>query len=118
VHFRQAAEEAEDGIRALLLQAVAAARSPLRLTEGKKVFEIRPGIHWNKGSALRWIQKPLGPACVLYVGDDTTDEDAFVEVSDAITVRVGVSAPTAARFVVEDPAEVWRFLKWLLDQRR
>src|SRR5438105_2891151 len=33
VHFRQAAEDAEDGIRALVLRAVAAAPSALRLTE-------------------------------------------------------------------------------------
>jgi trehalose-phosphatase len=48
---------------------------------GKKVFEILPAIDWDKGRAVRWITQALGiswtEASVIYIGDDTTDEDAF-----------------------------------------
>jgi len=53
----------------------------LRKTHGKKVFEIRPQIDWDKGKAVEWILKVLQfdpqKNVVIYIGDDTTDEDAF-----------------------------------------
>lgn len=53
----------------------------LRLMSGKKVFEILPEIDWDKGRAVRWIMQALkiswSESSVVYIGDDTTDEDAF-----------------------------------------
>ena len=49
--------------------------------KGKKVFELLPNIEWNKGMAIRWIMDALkiswNASTVIYIGDDTTDEDAF-----------------------------------------
>lgn len=46
------------------------------------VFEFKPKIDWNKGKALLWLLKALGlddldDVFTIYIGDDTTDEDAF-----------------------------------------
>ena len=48
----------------------------IKITQGKKVFEIRPPFTWNKGKALLWILKKLergkNPRTFLpvYLGDD------------------------------------------------
>jgi trehalose 6-phosphate phosphatase len=61
---------------------------------------------------------------VVFIGDDTTDEDAFralrLRSSHAVTVRVthGTDTPTAAEFALDGPAEVRSFLEWVLDRRR
>jgi len=49
----------------------------------------------------------------FYLGDDTTDESAFRALPEAITVRVGLSLRSHARFWLRSPREVWRFLKRL-----
>ncbi|KAJ9673802.1 hypothetical protein PVL29_023384 [Vitis rotundifolia] len=54
----------------------------LRLTQGRKVLEIRPTIKWDKGNALEFLLESLGYAnsndvFPIYIGDDRTDEDAF-----------------------------------------
>jgi trehalose 6-phosphate phosphatase len=49
----------------------------------------------------------------VYVGDDTTDEDAFEALSDrpdAVTVRVG-PGDTAARYRLDDVNAVIRYLR-------
>ncbi len=55
--------------------------SSLRKTNGKKVFEIRPQIDWDKGKAVEWIldvlQFDFQKNLAIYIGDDRTDEDAF-----------------------------------------
>ncbi|KAK8649125.1 hypothetical protein V6N13_129860 [Hibiscus sabdariffa] len=54
----------------------------LKLTQGRKVLEIRPTIKWDKGRALEFLLEALGYAnsddvLPIYIGDDRTDEDAF-----------------------------------------
>ena len=54
----------------------------LKLTQGRKVLEIRPNIKWDKGKALEFLLRSLGYAksqdvFPIYIGDDRTDEDAF-----------------------------------------
>lgn len=54
----------------------------LKMSQGRKVLEIRPTIKWNKGNALEFLLESLGYAqsddvFPVYIGDDRTDEDAF-----------------------------------------
>jgi len=62
-----------------------------KITSGKKVFEIRPYGIWNKGNAVSWIWKNYGKnRTPIYIGDDTTDEDAFRAIrGEGIGISVG-----------------------------
>lgn len=129
VHFREVRQEAQPRVRRLFQEAVRSerARGRLRVTPGKRVFEVRPRGPWNKGSVVRWLSARWralppggGPGLQVYVGDDITDEDAFRVLREAgITVAVGRStAGTHARYTVRDPRQVRRFLQRILEIRR
>ena len=80
VHYRLVADTDFSKIEEAVTDALA--RHPdFRRTSGKKVFEVRPKIDWDKGKAVEWIFDELhfDPAkhIAVYIGDDTTDEDAF-----------------------------------------
>ncbi len=86
----------------------------VRMHEGKKVFEFRPQVEWNKGFALRRILRriDLSDDAVVFLGDDATDEDVFRELGPtAVTVHVGsATAPGCARLNAHDPADAVLFL--------
>jgi trehalose 6-phosphate phosphatase len=90
--------------------------SRLRKTGGKKVFELRPQLDWDKGRAVAWLEEELGlrspQVLTIYIGDDLTDEDAFRQVRGhgvGILVR-DESRPTLAHYALEHPGEVRDFL--------
>lgn len=88
----------------------------LEVTSGRQILEIRPGVDWDKGSAVEWLAEgaPDGWATV-YVGDDTTDEDAFEALGpDDAGVVVG-EHETAASHRLLDRRDVPRLLEWLAD---
>ncbi len=93
----------------------------LRLMNGKKVFEILPNIHWNKGCAIRWIVEALKLSfkddSIIYIGDDTTDEEAFrVLRSRGCSILVAYELiPSAADFWLKDPSSVEELFKKLID---
>jgi len=88
----------------------------IKVTEGKKVFEIRPNIKWDKGKIVNWIlkrEKPKG-ALPVAIGDDRTDEDAFRAVGKrGISILVSPRRrKTFARYRVKSPREVVNFLNY------
>ena len=99
----------------------------LRVTEGKGVYELRPPVDLNKGTAVLALARRLGGlvpgTSIVFAGDDRTDEDAFRVLrghnSDAVTIKVGDEATqTAAEFRLPDPEGVRRFLEWLVAETR
>ncbi len=112
VHFRRVPERKWPLVEEAVLRIVP---PKLNLRGGKMVFEIRPAVDWNKGSAVRWIITQLGleDACHVYIGDDLTDEDAFAVLPDGITVHVGMMGNTAAKYRLRDTAEVGQLLQRL-----
>jgi trehalose-phosphatase len=118
-HRRVAAVDGEEVWRSVH-EVVASQRDRFHVTLGDKVYEVRPLLRWNKGSALAWIKERLNKpdSLVIYIGDDKTDEDVFQALGEeAVTMRVGDSVPTAARFLVPDPATVQQFLHWVNELR-
>jgi trehalose-phosphatase len=119
VHFRQVAEVDVDRVEMAVDEVVE--RFPkLRKTYGKKIFELRPRIDWDKGKAVLWLLEALSlggdDVLPLYLGDDVTDEDAYAALRDrGIGILVADSVClTAARYVLRDPDEVARFLRRLI----
>ncbi|MGH2509411.1 MAG: trehalose-phosphatase [Ktedonobacteraceae bacterium] len=53
----------------------------MRLSEGKKVVEIRPPLAVDKGQSLRRLVQQLGLHSVVFAGDDRTDLDAVLEIA-------------------------------------
>src|SRR5437763_1264905 len=83
----------------LPVEAAVAAVPGLRKGHGKKLFEVRPDLDWDKGQALLWLLDALGldrpDFLPFYLGDDFTDEDAFRALGDR-----GVSI-----LIAEEPRE-------------
>jgi trehalose-phosphatase len=122
-HYRNVKEN--DAFRvALAVDAVAARHRGLRRINGKKVYELLPRIEWDKGKAVKWLLEALGlereNVRPIYIGDDSTDEDAFRALEKrGIGILVSEqSQPTRARYSLKDPAEVERFLRALTDHLR
>lgn len=127
VHYRQVAEGEVSMVETAVDQLLAEA-SDLRKTYGKKVFELRPRLDWDKGKAVSWLLEALGlhgpDVLPFYLGDDTTDEDAFATLAErGVGILIGCPArETAAAYVLDRPADVQRFLRNLAgtleDKRR
>ncbi|KAH7864470.1 hypothetical protein Vadar_029917 [Vaccinium darrowii] len=90
-----------------------------RISKGKKVFEIRPDMEWDKGRALNYLLDTLGlgassDVLPIYIGDDRTDEDAFEAIrnrGEGFSIVVS-STPkdTLALYSLRNPLEVNKFL--------
>lgn len=60
-----------------------------RIAGGKRIWEFRPADSWAKGDAVRLAARRLR-ARVVFIGDDVTDEEAFIHLGlSALTVKVG-----------------------------
>lgn len=118
VHWRNVAAALREGV----WRAVAEERDrhpELRLGTGRKVTELRPAAPWNKGEAVTWLLGAIGrpDGVPIYVGDDLTDEDAFLALPEG-GVGVLVGCPdrvTAATMRVEHVGEVEQLLRRLGD---
>jgi trehalose 6-phosphate phosphatase len=122
IHYRNVKQTDAPSVKQAV-RHVQAEHPELRITEGKKVFELQPDIEWHKGKALRWLMEKLGldpdTYYPMYVGDDITDEDAFESlntIGTSIVVK-GSFHPTSADFVLENTRETAAFLKTLFDEK-
>lgn len=126
VHYRHVKQEQHELVRDVVKQTCN--KLGLKVHLGKYVWEIRPEIKWNKGYAVEYlINKMVGQGksnlLPIYIGDDTTDEDAFEVLPqfDGIGVvvfdpdappKAGEEGPkkTRASHRVRNPHEVCDFL--------
>ncbi|KAM0902116.1 hypothetical protein ACQ4PT_019501 [Festuca glaucescens] len=126
VHFR-CVDEKRWNFLAEQVKAVIKDYPMLKLTQGRKVFELRPSIMWDKGKALEFLLESLGFAncsdvLPVYIGDDRTDEDAFKVLrkrGQGVGILVTKSAKeTSASYSLQDPGEVMEFLLRLVEWSR
>lgn len=135
VHYRRAERPgAGERVRSAIREHCR--RPGLRVTEGKKVFEIRPDVEWHKGKATEFLLDVVagdeedgtdgGPVRVpgaprlpaIFVGDDRTDEDAFAvvrELGGGIVVGDPPPAGTRAAAWLRGPREVAELIRGLAD---
>lgn len=119
IHYRRVAAGAEQArVRQHVLDHCRG-MAGVRVTEGRKVVEVRPDVDWHKGRALRFLRDTLlvghPGAPTLFIGDDRTDEDAFREVGDdGCAIFVGQPpADSAAHAALPAVPDVARFLQRL-----
>lgn len=84
-HYRRSEDEA--GALAAIKAAVGRSEAArhFRVQEGRKVYELRPPLEINKGTAARLLVGRMGARAVLAMGDDITDVHMF-EVVRALPV--------------------------------
>lgn len=120
VHYRKVPEEwVRDVVEAVeesvedVAEDMDGVHSPFEVLEGKQIREIRPRVDWDKGRVVELLAEDTPDGWeVVYVGDDTTDEDAFEVVEpQGLGVLVGDDSDTAASVRVEDQAGVADFLE-------
>jgi trehalose 6-phosphate phosphatase len=105
LHWRGVPDE--EGAQAAIEQVAKQAESAGFKTHwGRKVLEIRPPVRIDKGAGIVSLLRDRDLAAALYVGDDTTDLDAFHGLTELVeggrlghALRVGVRSD-------EGPAEL------------
>ena len=121
VHWRLA----DPAIAPELREAIDQVSQPLglRITEGKRIFEIRPPALIDKGTAVLALAERLtsghDDASIVFAGDDVTDEDAIRALREhhprSVTVRIlgEERSPTEAEFSLGDTHAMRQFLEEL-----
>jgi trehalose 6-phosphate phosphatase len=129
IHYRNAPPEV--GERSVEFVKREGERLGLRITVGRGVVEARPPVRANKGTAVRTLVEEYSPERAMFIGDDTTDLDAFRELvalrEEGVLkeiLRVGVASEegppeiTAEADIVVDGVDgVGDVLRALLEER-
>ena len=130
VHYRMTADSG-DARAAIFDFLTAPGRTEgLRVSEGKRVVEVRPPIDLSKGTSLARIVRERGLAAAIAMGDDVTDIDMLLSIRaltasgtllDGIAIAVsGDETPPAlveaADYAVNGPEGAARFLRWLAER--
>lgn len=126
VHYRLV-KESQEQVVAETFREVTSPRlrdGKIRVSSGKKVLEVRPPIDWHKGKAVETIKKELEKVIgneikpVIYLGDDTTDEDAFkvLHRPQGWSIYVGQENPSSnAEYFLKSTVEVETLLSRMLE---
>lgn len=77
IHYRQTPNP--HLVRQIIIQVAGeiVQRAGLRLSEGRKVIELRPPVEINKGTALFDLVEHYQLNRLIYLGDDLSDQPAF-----------------------------------------
>ncbi len=112
VHYR-GAEHPERARRAI--RRVLSRLTDARVMWGAALADVVPLGAPAKDQGVEHLRRKTRARHVIYVGDDTTDEDVFRAGLDRdwMTIRVGRSAKSHARYFLDDQAEIDRLLTTL-----
>lgn len=123
VHYRLVAEKDIQGFLSIFTEITDphVICDKLRIDSGKKVYEVKPPVKWDKGKVVLWFlarqQFISGGKNVLpvYIGDDVTDEDAFRALKGkGLTVFVGEPGNSEADYYLKNTEEVTKFLRLII----
>jgi trehalose-phosphatase len=124
IHYRLVKQDEVDTAAEIFQQITSPwlQKGKIRITSGKKVWEVRPPIDWHKGKAVETITKEIKAThdgeqlLTIYLGDDTTDEDAFriIHRPQGWSIFVGEEKPSSnADYFLTATSEVMAFLSSL-----
>jgi trehalose-phosphatase len=111
LHYRLASPGEAAALYDRFAQFVAHETPHLKLVPLKMLAEAMPCVA-SKARAIAVLKERVPkPYVAAYLGDDTTDEDAFAVLDQTdVGVLVGAERETFARFRVDGPADVARHL--------
>jgi trehalose 6-phosphate phosphatase len=116
IHFRAANPASAGRAFRILCRSLREIAPSFRIVEGDKVWEIVPPQVETKAVAIRMVLSAIRrPFLVIYAGDTISDEEAFRVLKSGITIQVGRSRPTNARFRLRSPREAQIFLTRLAE---
>jgi trehalose 6-phosphate phosphatase len=105
-------------VRRAAIEMLEQAGPDYELLHGKLVIELKPK-NADKGTALAALMRtePFAGRTPWMIGDDLTDEDAFVQANalGGVSVIVGPRRPTLAHFALRGPAEARAWMRRLVD---
>jgi len=126
VHYRQTNNPEQIAKKLAPSMQSIADKHGLHLTQGRMVFEFRPPVEIDKGTAFEDLAKSHQLDAAFYLGDDTTDVAVFLsarrlrESGQCLAYGLGVESQgtpqavlTGADYLVQEVAGVESFLDWL-----
>jgi trehalose 6-phosphate phosphatase len=116
LHYRQVRDKPR--VRAAIAEAVQHLVNA-RAIGGAEAVNLLPYDGPHKGIALQQARRAFACDTAMYIGDDETDEDAFGSgnADRLLSIRVGMRAPSAARYRLRTQREVDALLRALIDLR-
>lgn len=114
LHYRNAASPTE---AARAIDRAVAALDGARVIRGNAVVNAVPAEAPTKGDAVRALCDRLGVRVAVYVGDDSTDEEAFRSEAVRFAIRVGAHDASSAGWSLGSQEEVDDLLRALVDAR-
>ena len=117
IHYRTAPEPA--AARVAIEAAIARLDPKPRVIGGKCVYNLLPEGAPDKGRALALLVRHEHCDAAFFIGDDVTDEAAFVDAPPSwVTVKVGADETSAARYFIAQQGDIDRCLGLLLANAR
>jgi trehalose 6-phosphate phosphatase len=111
IHYRDTMAHVQSKAEELVRAIAGRFAKWMRMSPGKKVWELIPHELEDKGEAVRHELRAMGwLALPVYVGDDVGDEPAFEALYRGITVRVGRARRSHARYCLTNVHQVRIFL--------
>ena len=126
IHYRKC--KLQEDVRKKIIDAVNSIdTNELKLTEGRKLVELKPPISRDKGFIIEKIVEKYDLDRIIYLGDDITDFDAFTKLKElekkgkiktasilVLSSEIPDYVKSSSLFYVNSVDEVQRFFKWLL----
>ena len=122
VHFRMVEEEQRERFSRRVRDIIHSSEN-YQATPAHCALECKPKGSANKGTAVNTIlEKQFGPGWMkkvglVFVGDDTTDEDAIKVVNEykgaSFRIANGPDVKTSAKTILQDHKDVTKLLRWI-----
>jgi len=126
IHYRKC--KLQEDVRKKIIDAVNSIdTNEMKLTEGRKLVELKPPISRDKGFIIEKIMEKYDLDRIIYLGDDVTDFDAFTKLKElektgkirtasilVLSSEIPDYVKSSSLFYVNSVYEVQRFFKWLL----
>jgi trehalose 6-phosphate phosphatase len=126
IHYRLAPDPEEAHERILEIVEDLDGVKSLKVTEGRKIIEIRPPVGFDKGQIMERLVDENKLQKVIYLGDDITDADAFTKLRElrnsgkvegvgvlVVSDEIPPEVKDSADFHVHSVDDVLKFFKWI-----